>query len=240
MIFADPMELLSSLGSLSIVILLTLAIFSVVSWAIIVQKWRRFSVIEREESKFLQAYELRSQDFSELRSEAQDLEASPSAAVYIGIVDRLPSTSDLLDSSQNLGQTPAHRFPERHYLEKVSQHITQNQISHQESYLPFLATTGNLTPFIGLLGTVLGIISAFREIGVQGSASIASVAPGVAEALIATAAGLFAAIPAVIAYNYFLAKIRKSIFRVEAFGIEFLNIVEGLNTENKEPAEVTR
>ena len=240
MIFADPMELLSSLGSLSIVILLTLTIFSVVSWAIIVQKWRRFSVIEREESKFLQAYELRSQDFSELRTEAQDLEASPSAAVYIGIVDRLPSTSDLLDSSQSLGQTPAHRFPERHYLEKVSQHIMQNQISHQESYLPFLATTGNLTPFIGLLGTVLGIISAFREIGVQGSASIASVAPGVAEALIATAAGLFAAIPAVIAYNYFLAKIRKSIFRVEAFGIEFLNMVEGLNTENKEPAEVTR
>ncbi|MCA9473508.1 MAG: MotA/TolQ/ExbB proton channel family protein, partial [Nitrospira sp.] len=88
--------------------------------------------------------------------------------------------------------------------------------------------------------TVLGIISAFREIGVQGSASIASVAPGVAEALIATAAGLFAAIPAVIAYNYFLAKIRKTVFRVEAFGIEFLNSVQELNHASKETAEVGR
>ena len=240
MIFADPMELLGSLGSLSIVILLTLAIFSVVSWAIIVQKWRRFKVIEEEETQFLQTYELRQHNFSEVRREAQDLDASPSAAVFLGVVDRLPSSSDLLESANSLEPSPSYRVPERHYLEKVSQHIIQNQISQQEAYLPFLATTGNLTPFIGLLGTVLGIISAFREIGVQGSASIASVAPGVAEALIATAAGLFAAIPAVIAYNYFLAKIRKTVFRVEAFGIEFLNVVEGLTQESKEPVEVTR
>ena len=240
MLFADPMELFSSLGSLSIVILLTLAIFSVVSWAIIVQKWRRFRTIEEEETQFLRAYELRQQEMEELRIQAQDFDASPSAAVYLGIIERLPSSSDLLETRHQLSQSPTYRFPERHYLEKVSQHIIQNQISHQEAYLPFLATTGNLTPFIGLLGTVLGIISAFREIGIQGSASIASVAPGVAEALIATAAGLFAAIPAVIAYNYFLAKIRKTVFRVEAFGIEFLNTVEELNQESKEPAEIGR
>ena len=101
-------------------------------------------------------------------------------------------------------------------------------------YLPFLATTGNLTPFIGLLGTVLGIIGAFREIGIQGSASIAAVAPGVAEALVATAAGLFAAIPAVIAYNFFLTRIRRLVFRVEAFSIEFLNSIEELAKETKE------
>ncbi|WP_454064083.1 MotA/TolQ/ExbB proton channel family protein [Candidatus Nitrospira salsa] len=240
MLFADPMELLSSLGSLSIVILLTLAIFSVVSWAIIVHKWKRFRTIEEEDTQFLRAYEIRQQEVSELRIQAQDFEASPSAAVYLGIIDRLPSTSDLLDTSHQLEQSQPYRFPEQQYLEKVSQHIIQNQISHQEAYLPFLATTGNLTPFIGLLGTVLGIISAFREIGVQGSASIASVAPGVAEALIATAAGLFAAIPAVIAYNYFLAKIRKTVFRVEAFGIEFLNSVQELNQETKEPAEIVQ
>ncbi|GJL64014.1 MAG: Tol-Pal system subunit TolQ [Nitrospirales bacterium] len=240
MLFADPMELLSSLGSLSIVILLTLAIFSVVSWAIIVHKWKRFKTIEEEDTQFLRAYEIRQREVSELRIQAQDLEASPSAAVYLGIIDRLPTTSDLLDTSHQLEQSQPYRFPEQQYLEKVSQHIIQNQISHQEAYLPFLATTGNLTPFIGLLGTVLGIISAFREIGVQGSASIASVAPGVAEALIATAAGLFAAIPAVIAYNYFLAKIRKTVFRVEAFGIEFLNSVQELNQETKEPAEIVQ
>ena len=99
----------------------------------------------------------------------------------------------------------------------------QGQISRQESYLPFLATTGNITPFIGLLGTVLGIIDAFQEIGKMGTASIAAVAPGVAEALVATAAGLLTAIPAVIAYNYFLTRIRRSVFRAESFGIEFMN-----------------
>jgi len=107
----------------------------------------------------------------------------------------------------------------------VIAHIMQDQLSRQEAYLPFLATTGNISPFIGLLGTVLGIIDSFREIGKQGTASIAAVAPGVSEALVATAAGLFAAIPAVIAYNYYLARIRKSAFRVEAFSIELLNTV---------------
>ncbi|HZS11903.1 MAG TPA: MotA/TolQ/ExbB proton channel family protein, partial [Nitrospirales bacterium] len=81
-------------------------------------------------------------------------------------------------------------------------------------------------PFIGLLGTVLGIIDAFRQIGKQGTASIAAVAPGVSEALVATACGLFAAIPAVIAYNYYLSRIRKMSFRVEAFSIEFLNGIQ--------------
>ena len=84
-------------------------------------------------------------------------------------------------------------------------------------------TTGNITPFIGLLGTVVGIINAFTEIGRQGTASLAAVAPGVAEALVATAAGLFTAIPAVIAYNYFLTRIRNSAFHMEAFSIELLN-----------------
>lgn len=115
---------------------------------------------------------------------------------------------------------------DRQYLNRVVAHIMQEQISKQEVYLPFLATTGNITPFIGLLGTVMGIIDAFAEIGKQGTASIAAVAPGVAEALVATAAGLFTAIPAVIAYNYYLTRIRRMAFRVEAFSIEFLNSLQ--------------
>ena len=142
------------------------------------------------------------------------------------MTDRLPSSSDLFTSEQERETQGAVQRPNRQYLEKVAQYIIQNQINHQEAYLPFLATTGNLTPFIGLLGTVLGIINAFGEIGIQGSASIAAVAPGVSEALVATAAGLFAAIPAVMAYNFFLSRIRKMSFRVEAFTIEFLNTIE--------------
>ena len=117
-------------------------------------------------------------------------------------------------------------MPTRQYVERVLGHAIQEQITRSEAYLPFLATTGNTTPFIGLLGTVLGIIDAFREIGVQGTASIGAVAPGVAEALVATAAGLFAAIPAVIAYNYFLGLSRKLAFRMDRFAIELTNALE--------------
>ncbi|TLY24685.1 MAG: hypothetical protein E6K64_06060 [Nitrospirae bacterium] len=113
----------------------------------------------------------------------------------------------------------------------------QEQITRTEAELPFLATTGNVTPFIGLLGTVLGIIDAFREIGVQGTASIAAVAPGVAEALVATAAGLFTAIPAVIAYNYFLTRVRRMAFQMDRFAIELTNALEtrGIQEDARRP-----
>ena len=239
MVFGNPLELIGSLGALSIIVLCVLAFFSITSWAIIVYKWRRFQAIEEDERRFLSAYERHPQTNDELRVQAQDMGTSPSAAVYLGVFDRLGTSHDLFGTQPPIGRDPSYKIPDRLYLEKVSHYIVQNQISHQEVYLPFLATTGNITPFIGLLGTVLGIINAFQEIGVQGSASIAAVAPGVAEALVATAAGLFAAIPAVIAYNYFLTRIRKIVFRVEAFSIEFLNSLQELTKETGE-IEVTR
>ena len=112
------------------------------------------------------------------------------------------------------------------YMDKTVSYLVQNQVSQLESYLPILATTGNITPFIGLLGTVLGIIDSFREIGLQGTASIAAVAPGVSEALVATAAGLFTAIPAVIFYNYYLTRIRKTVFRIESFTVEAMRSLQ--------------
>ena len=112
------------------------------------------------------------------------------------------------------------------YMDKTVAYLVQNQVSQLESYLPVLATTGNITPFIGLLGTVLGIIDSFREIGLQGTASIAAVAPGVSEALVATAAGLFTAIPAVIFYNYYLTRIRKTVFRIESFTVEAMRSLQ--------------
>lgn len=226
MSFANPSEILGSLGLLSIVILMILSIFSIISWGIIINKFRQFRQINKEEAQFLQLYEVNPVNQEPLKNQAQNYLLSPSSIVYLGVVDRLPSSTDLLISQQEMNGKHPVSFPSRQYLEKVAQHIIQTQISNQEAYLPFLATTGNLTPFIGLLGTVLGIINAFGEIGVQGSASIAAVAPGVSEALVATAAGLFAAIPAVMAYNFYLSKIRKMTFRVEAFTIEFLNTLE--------------
>jgi biopolymer transport protein TolQ len=227
---AGPIGLVSSLGVVSKVVLLTLFFFSVISWAIILYKLRAFRHSEREEQRFLHAY-ARAQGKEDMRRLAKRQTASPSAAVLLGVLDRVAPESDKL-SGDYVGGSPTFDssidplVADRHYLDRVVAHIMQDQMSKQEAYLPFLATTGNITPFVGLLGTVLGIIDAFREIGKQGTASIAAVAPGVAEALVATAAGLFAAIPAVIAYNYFLARIRKAAFRTEAFGIEFLNSIQ--------------
>ena len=127
---------------------------------------------------------------------------------------------------------------DRHLIERTATHLAQGQIAKLESFLPFLATTGNISPFVGLLGTVMGIIDSFREIGTQGTASIAAVAPGVSEALIATAAGLFAAIPAVIAYNYFLTRIRRTAFRMDSVVVQLYALFPAKGKVAAKPVEV--
>jgi biopolymer transport protein TolQ len=111
-------------------------------------------------------------------------------------------------------------------IDRTLKRVAGAEITKLERTLTFLATTGNATPFIGLFGTVWGIMDAFRQIGFRGSTSLAVVAPGISEALIATAAGLFAAIPAVIAYNYYVNKMRVVTSQMDNFSAEFLNIVE--------------
>ena len=116
------------------------------------------------------------------------------------------------------------------HLERILRQMSDRQLMQEEEYLSALATVGNVSPFVGLFGTVLGIIQAFQEIGRQGTASIAAVAPGVAEALVATAAGLFAAIPAVVAYNYFLNQIRRHATQLDVFRQDLLALAEGRRT----------
>lgn len=222
----SPTGLFGSLGAVSKVVLLILFFFSVASWAIIFYKWRTFRSGDREDERFLSACG-RDRDPDEIRRHARRFPASPLAAVCLGVLARaVPEDNGLLGGQLSValagdvsGEAPS---VERAYLDRTAEHLVQNQVARLETYLPFLATTGNTTPFIGLLGTVMGIINAFQEIGLQGTASIGAVAPGVAEALVATAAGLFTAIPAVIAYNYFLSRIRRAAFRIEAFTTELL------------------
>ena len=242
MFSSHPMEMLGSLGAVSIFVLLTLLLFSVSSWGIIFYKWRTFKATDQEEEQFLQSFErsqLNAKEFEHLKKLGTLLPKSPSGSVYVGVAQKIDQQAGLFRGRDILEGNRGRRLPDRQYLEKVIQYIVQGQINQQETYLPFLATTGNITPFIGLFGTVVGVMNAFREIGDQGSASIAAVAPGVAEALVATAAGLFAAIPAVVAYNFFLTKIRKNAYRVEAFSIEFLTALDELASEVNE-AEVVR
>src|SRR4029079_11190741 len=204
--------LMGSLGSVSKVVLFLLFVFSVVSWAIIFLKWRAFATADRMDHQFMTLL-AKAKDLDDLCRQVRRMESSPAAVLFEGVMDRISGLR-----GQDGGSGPA----DRQLVERTAGHLSHSQLSRLESYLPFLATTGNITPFIGLLGTVMGIIDAFREIGAQGTASIAAVAPGVAEALIATAAGLFTAIPAVIAYNYFLSRTRRTAFRLDTVTIELM------------------
>src|SRR4029077_6752349 len=207
--------LVGSLGAVSKIVLLVLFVFSVISWAIIFSKWRAFRTADREDKRFL-ALLTKTRDLDELYRQVRRIEGSPSASVFEGVMERVGIGRAEERDGVGSGLT------DQQVIERMASYLGQRQLTQLETYLPFLATTGNITPFIGLLGTVMGIIDAFCEIGTQGTASISAVAPGVAEALVATAAGLFTAIPAVIAYNYFLTRIRSTAFRLDSVTIEVL------------------
>ena len=218
--------LLSSLSLVSKVVLLVLLGFSIFSWALILYKWRFFRDQEAADERFLRAFE-KVHDPLEAFRRVDRHRSSAVASVYAEVAKCYQVLGNGAIKGREIAPAAddSDRIPTQYYVERILGHAIQEQISRNETYLPFLATTGNITPFIGLLGTVLGIIDAFREIGVQGTASIAAVAPGVAEALVATAAGLFAAIPAVIAYNYFLGRVRRQASRMERFGIDWMNVL---------------
>lgn len=219
---SNPLELIASLGIVSKIVLLLLIGFSIVSWAIILYKWAAFRSADLHDRRFMLVLS-KAKDVEEVTRHAQRTTGSPCAIIYHGVMERLTQAStdnwELHDGG--LG-SPAF---DRHLMERTAAHLVQGQIARLESFLPFLATTGNISPFVGLLGTVMGIISAFREIGTQGTASISAVAPGVSEALIATAVGLFTAIPAVIAYNYFLTRIRRTAFYMDSVAVEMLALL---------------
>ena len=185
-------------------VLLILLFFSIVSWAIIFFKQRYFSRANKESEQFLFAYRT-NKDPRSLFKVTKKMTLSPIANVFKSVY-----TDDI-----NRDRGEVKRLLRRYEtLESVK----------LERYLNFLATTGSTSPFIGLFGTVWGIMNSFHGIGAAGSASLAVVAPGIAEALIATAIGLAAAIPAVIAYNYYLSMSRKMILEMEDFSEDLLEL----------------
>ncbi len=209
-------------------ILVVLLLFSVGSWAIIFYKYRFFKKEKQVTRKFLQ-FVSRRDTILEIKQEADRFSESPLASLFLESYRRFRR----LEDQHSNGAGPDFRGG----MERSLRGGIQDEISHQEEYLSFLATAGNVSPFVGLFGTVLGIINAFQEIGRQQTASIATVAPGLAEALVATAAGLFAAIPAVIAYNVFLNRIRKSSSQMESFSLEIIDLFEA-STQHKEAVKV--
>lgn len=184
-------------------VLLILLFFSVVSWAIIFFKQRYFSKANKESQEFLRAYRS-SRDSKGLFQATRNLMISPIANLFKAVY------SD-----------EVHK--EKAETKRLLRRYGALESAKLEKYLNFLATTGSTTPFIGLFGTVWGIMTSFMSIGSAGAASLAIVAPGIAESLIATAAGLIAAIPAVIAYNYYLSMARRMIIEMDDFSEELLD-----------------
>lgn len=192
-------------GGVVKLVLLILLFFSVFSWAIIFYKFRFLSKVERESEEFQRAFR-KSRDWDTLHQSSRRLVFSPLVSLFQSIY-----------SAESKEET------ERDEMRRTLKRVESLQAARLEKHLTFLATTGSTTPFIGLFGTVWGIMNAFRGIGRVGSASLAVVAPGIAEALIATAAGLAAAIPAVVAYNYYLSRTRRNIIVMEDFSQELMD-----------------
>jgi len=227
---ADVLELVLHAGTVVKLVLLILLLFSVFSWAIIIIKFQVFRLAEKESKLFLSRF-WANKDFSRSFMEAKRLSHSPVANLFrCGYleVEKIKKESGSPNPSKTSLGSGAHLglMEVINTIDRTLKRVAGTEITRFEKALTFLATTGNTTPFIGLFGTVWGIMDAFRQIGFRGSTSLAVVAPGISEALIATAAGLFAAIPAVVAYNYFLNKIRVLNSRMENFSAEFLSIVE--------------
>lgn len=221
------LKIIADSSPLTQAVLGILIIFSIVSWAIILFKTFSYRRVERQSATFLEVFR-RSQKFSEVQAICPSLPQSPLVGVFQAGYAELNAQFRLAPAAQSSpSATPAR--PILKSLEAVDRALIRaatTEVNRLERRLTFLATTASVTPFIGLFGTVVGITIAFQRIGATGSTNLAVVGPGISEALIATAAGLFAAIPAVIYYNHFVHRVKDFSATLDDFSLEFLNIAE--------------
>lgn len=226
-------DLIRGSGTEVWMVMLILLGFSIGSWAVIGSKILLLRRTKRETEAFFRSWE-QQPTFSAIYKDIEKygLHTNPFAAIFLkGYREllRISSSPHGTRQQEHGVREPARLTVEWSGLESVERAVRQEgafQVHRYEKALGFLATTGSTAPFVGLFGTVLGIIRSFHEIGMRGSASLATVAPGISEALVATAAGLAAAIPAVVAYNYFVQSIRGIASEMDKFTTEFLNLVE--------------
>jgi len=211
-------------------VLLLLLLFSVISWAIILMKYNVLRQVQKENDAFLDVY-MKGTKLSEIFPESKKFQFSTVAEVFrSGYTELIKVTKVVRESLPGKEVDGAGRLSmEMTRIDNVERALNRARDSEStrlQNTLGFLATTGSASPFIGLFGTVWGIMDTFKDIGARGSATLAVVAPGISEALIATAAGLAAAIPAVIFYNYYLNRIKIMIQEMDNFSSELLNIIE--------------
>jgi biopolymer transport protein TolQ len=215
-------------GPMAKLILLILILFSLFSWAVMIGKLLQLRRADAQSEKFLEVFH-RSQRFSEVNAQAGKLRTSPLVGVfqagYAEIDGQIKNASEN-DRPGDKRAAGGYRITSLPALERTLARAAGVELRALARWTAFLATTASASPFIGLFGTVWGIMVAFRDIGLSGSTSIVAVAPGISEALINTAAGLAAAIPALIGYNYFAQRTRQVKARIDDFIMEFLNLAE--------------
>src|SRR5438093_6434681 len=226
----EIVDLVRETGIVAQAVLLGLLAFSLVSWAIILSKWSLLKRARVQSGRFLRAFR-RAQRLQDIAAVSEQFRPSPLVGVF---------QSGFREFERQVGSSGGLRNPLA--VQRAMQIASSEEMTRFERNLPWLAITGAVTPFVGLFGTVWGIIDAFHGLGTSGAATLRAVAPGISEALIPTAAGLAAAIPAVIAYNLIGASIREFAARSDDFALQVLNTVEHsqVQTSYREPAEVRR
>jgi len=235
---ADPLRLVADSGPVALFVLLALLAFSVLSWAVIIERFRALRRAEAESDQLLR--ELQAQRrLSEMSERAARFPSSPLTPILqAGFRELIEAVNEGVGAQR---AAPSHDQGRERVVTRVRRRIEEAasaQADGLDRNLGILATTGSVTPFIGLFGTVWGIMDAFQGIGITGSASLAAVAPGISEALVTTAAGLAAAIPAVVGYNLLLARARRLGGRIERFVPQFLALAEA-QLDGVRPAAAT-
>jgi biopolymer transport protein TolQ len=224
----EIIDLVRETGPVAQAVLLLLFAFSLVSWAIILSRWSLIRRARVQSGRFLRAFR-RAQRLQDINSVSEQFRPSPLVGVF---------SSGFKEFERQVGSSGGLRNPLA--VQRAMQIASSEEMTRFERNMPWLAITGAVTPFVGLFGTVWGIIDAFQGLATTNGASLRAVAPGISEALITTAAGLAAAIPAVIAYNLIGGSIREFAARCDDFSLEMLNAVERQPAVARTPEEVRR
>ena len=207
----EIVNLISQSGPVAKAVLVLLLGFSILSWSIILSKWAGLKRARTQSGRFLRAFR-KSKRLQDVAAVSEQFRPSPLVAVFDGAFEEIRRQGGVVRNVSS--------------VQRAMQIASSEELTRLESRLTWLATTGAIAPFIGLFGTVWGIIDAFHGLGTAGAATLRAVAPGISEALVTTAAGLFAAIPAVIFYNLFTQSMREFGARMDDFSLELVNVVE--------------
>ena len=225
--FGGLWSLVTNSGPIAQAVLVVLLIFSIVSWTIILKKVRFYREVKEQSQEFFGLFR-KTASLSQLYGDCQRYPKSPLAGIFKSGYAELNHQIKTLNPSGSTPEIPGSKGTLKNFngLQRTLQKSAQTEMTTLEDSLSWLATTGSVTPFIGLFGTVIGIINAFQGLGEGSLTTIQAVAPGISEALVATAGGLFAAIPAVIAYNHFITQLKVLGVEMDDFSVDFLNTIE--------------